>query len=266
MLAGSADELQWVCLPHPRLRQYERLELWWSSANEFRFQLRAPSGEASAWVDESAPVANGRVAGGVPFRLQLVRRHPDNGDSQLIIQIGDGITPISRKKWTLEIAAGAVPEAGEIHAWFERGSLESGFVNHVSEEMTLSIPGTAYNVITVGAVDAALPIKVGSFSSYGPTRDGRNKPDVSAPGVCVEAARGGTADQSRQDSGTSMAAPHVTGAIALLLSKVAQSGRSVPTSTQIASALRQKTSNYSARWDRGQGYGVVDVAALLAAF
>jgi hypothetical protein len=51
----------------------------------------------------------------------------------------------------------------------------------------------------------------------------------------------------------------------LLLSKTAKSGK-VPSGNQIASALRQKTQNYNGRWDRGQGYGVIDVAALLAAF
>ena len=53
--------------------------------------------------------------------------------------------------------------------------------------------------------------------------------------------------------------------VALLLSRTAKAGK-VPSGNQIASALRQKTQNYNGRWDRGQGYGVIDVAALLAAF
>jgi endonuclease G len=266
LLAGGAEELRWACLPDPFLF-HQRLELWWTSANQFRFRMRGPSGGASAWVDEAAPNASGIVAGSAPFRLQLVKRHVDNGDSQLTIEIGDGVALVPPGKWALDIVSGTVPEAGDIHAWIERGgSIPSGFLNHASEEMTLSIPGTADSVITVGAVEAAMPVMVGDFSSYGPTRDGRPKPDVAAPGVHVEAAKGGTADQILAMDGTSMAAPHVTGAIALLLSKVARSGRTCPTSTQIASALRQKTINYSARWDRGLGFGVVDVAALLAAF
>ena len=64
--------------------------------------------------------------------------------------------------------------------------------------------------------------------------------------------------------GTSMAAAHVTGTIALVLSSAANSGRPVPTSNQVVAALRQNTRNSSGRWDRGIGYGVVDVSKFLA--
>jgi endonuclease G len=132
--------------------------------------------------------------------------------------------------------------------------------------MTLSIPGTSQSVITVAAIDANKPIRVGTFSSYGPTRDNREKPDVAAPGVQVKAARRDSGQGVMTMDGTSMAAPHVTGAIALLLSKTARAGGPIPTATQIGAVLRQKTLNYSSRWDRGQGYGVLDVAGLLDAF
>jgi subtilisin family serine protease len=112
-----------------------------------------------------------------------------------------------------------VPEGGELHAWIERTQgVPSSFLNHGSEEMTLSIPGTASSVIAVGAVDASRPIQVGPFSSYGPTRDGQKKPLVCAPGVNVHAAEGGTDDAVFPDSGTSMAAPHVSGLLAAFLS------------------------------------------------
>jgi hypothetical protein len=62
-----------------------------------------------------------------------------------------------------------------------------------------------------------------------------------------------------------MAAPHVTGAIALVLSRARKAGKPIPTATQIAAVLTQKTANY-APWNKDQGFGVIDVAALLAAF
>jgi endonuclease G len=250
----------------PNAQGNERLELWWSSGDELSFRLQGPGNDWTPRVSVTAPKQTG-ILSGAPFVLQLTRRHIDNGDSQLAIEIGDNVSKAPPGIWQLEIVGEQVPEGGEIHAWIERGlGAPSSFTKHMNEEMTLSIPGTAKTVITVGAVDAAVPIETGSFSSYGPTRDGRNKPDVAAPGVQVRAAQGGTSTGSIPMDGTSMAAPHVTGAVALLLSRAAKTQQPIPTATQTASALRRKTRNYNSRWDPGQGYGVLDVKALLAAF
>jgi endonuclease G len=244
----------------------ERIELWWSSADEIEFRLRDPFENWSSWVGTASPQCKGTFPKGGPFHLVFTKRHIDNGDSLLLIDLGNRTGAAGLGDWLLEIRSAAVQEGGVIHCWIERSQgVPSSFLNHGDEEMTLSIPGTASSVIAVGAVKASKPIHVGPFSSYGPTRDGQKKPVVCAPGVNVSAAQGGSEEDVFEESGTSMAAPHVTGAIALLLSRTAKSGR-IPGGNQIASALRQKTQNYSGHWDRGQGYGVIDVTALLAAF
>jgi endonuclease G len=264
MPPDSLEQLSWRRVQ--RANYAERIELWWSSADEIEFRLRDPFANWSDWVGTAAPECGGTFPNGGPFQLVFTKRHIDNGDSLLLIELGHATAAAALGDWLLEMRSGAIREGGEVHCWIERGrGLPTSFLNHGSEEMTLSIPGTAQSVIAVGAVDACKPIRVGDFSSYGPTRDGQKKPVVCAPGVNVHAAEGGTQQGAFPESGTSMAAPHVAGAIALLLSRAAKAGR-IPGGNQIASALRQKTQNYNGRWDRGQGYGVIDVSALLAAF
>jgi subtilisin family serine protease len=101
---------------------------------------------------------------------------------------------------------------------------------------TINDPGNAELAITVGAThrDAPHTYGVSYFSSKGPTGDGRLKPDLVAPGERItscgagkrlEKAKkdAGQADGTGaayyvEDSGTSMAAPHVSGAVAAFLS------------------------------------------------
>jgi serine protease AprX len=92
---------------------------------------------------------------------------------------------------------------------------------------TIADPGNAALAITVGSTHRDMPHSYGIsyYSGKGPTSDGRMKPDLVAPGerivscdlVDEESAKKNVAP-FRVDSGTSMAAPHVSGAVAAFLS------------------------------------------------
>lgn len=113
------------------------------------------------------------------------------------------------------------------------------------------------SLIAVGAVDlAGTPA---GFSSYGPSADGRTKPDVCARGVSnpVVAATSNPAAYSAI-SGTSFSAPIVSGAAACLMQ-----ARPEWTPRDVARALRATASHPSAPDDRC-GYGVIDALAALA--
>ncbi len=263
----TGEVLRWTRQPQAVPWQFDRVELWWSAANALKFRLGSPAGAWSDWVSDATPDVSGTLKPGGVFSLQLTKRHIDNGDSQLRIELGDASGGVMPGTWTLEIVAEDVKTSGIVHAWIGRGGgTPSAFEDFISQDVTLTIPATSQSVITVGAVEASTEAFLGAFSSRGPTRDGRDKPDVVAPGVDVQAARGGSRNEWKADSGTSMAAPHVAGAVALVLSRAVECGRPWPVANQIRAALTQKTRNYNGHFDPGQGYGIVDVAALLAAF
>jgi len=106
-----------------------------------------------------------------------------------------------------------------------RGAVAAGL------QLSINDPGNADRAITVGSTHRDMPhvYGVSYFSSKGPTGDGRPKPDLVAPGEkIISCGAGSTLDAARlatqtdalyvEDSGTSMAAPHVSGAIAAFLS------------------------------------------------
>jgi serine protease AprX len=113
------------------------------------------------------------------------------------------------------------------------GTTLTEFRGNVSTGLPFSIndPGNAELAITVGSTHRDMPHTYGVsyFSSKGPTGDGRIKPDLVAPGEKIiscaagkkradaEADSGLRGDYT-EDSGTSMAAPHVAGVIAAFLS------------------------------------------------
>jgi subtilisin family serine protease len=95
--------------------------------------------------------------------------------------------------------------------------------NEINNYMSIGDPANLDECIAVGSVNADKPhlYGVSSFSSRGPTADGRAKPDVIAPGERISSCNSrfrGDDDMYYQESGTSMAAPHVSGLLAAFLS------------------------------------------------
>ncbi|MBN1509460.1 MAG: S8 family serine peptidase [Sedimentisphaerales bacterium] len=90
---------------------------------------------------------------------------------------------------------------------------------------TICGPGVAKNIMTVGAVSDAVKdgarslvdANMASFSSWGPTNDGRIKPDIVSNGIDLYSADSDADDSYATHSGTSMASPSAAGSAALLV-------------------------------------------------
>lgn len=174
------------------------------------------------------------------------------GDRQVYIDISWALANAGNGTWTftfIPVALGAAN--GEVDLWrVSAVGVTCNFVigNQPTEEIISAI-ATSPNSIAAGAwvsrqswtdcgsnsVGFGQPVagNIASFSSQGPTRDGRIKPDVAGPGTAIISARTGdlvgsctpTGDadvaglKHTANQGTSMSAPHVTGAVALLFQK-----------------------------------------------
>lgn len=248
------------------------VELWFRASDRFKFRLRHPGGQVTEWVTWSNPTTSGRFPDGNSYGMDFVRYHRDNGDSRLLVTLRPGLaSSIAAGTWSLEIESGLVKTGGEIHAWLERrNDRPIAFSSHVSEGITLSIPGTSHAVICVGSVSSSIPYRLAHYSSYGPTRDDRPKPDIASPGHEIRGALSSSLCGVAISSGTSMAAAHATGSIALLMSHWEKQRFRVPNwgrlnAAQIRAALTQSTQNYTGQWHRGMGYGVLDADKLLSA-
>jgi serine protease AprX len=114
------------------------------------------------------------------------------------------------------------PVAQVINWVFERGVLpvicagNSGNVPKFADGGLLT-PSDAIGALTAGAVDS--DGSLASFSSHGPTTDGRIKPDLCAMGVANHVASCHSAESYTTGSGTSYSTPLIAGAAALLLEK-----------------------------------------------
>jgi subtilisin family serine protease len=138
---------------------------------------------------------------------------------------GCGDTPICkqlRKLWRQGVVV-VLAAGNEGYLELQQGDEAIG----VNADLSIGDPANLEEAIAVGSIHKSKPhlYGVSYFSSRGPTADGRCKPDVVAPGERILSCRAGANPAVRQKknlyvamSGTSMAAPHVSGILAAFLS------------------------------------------------
>ncbi|WP_238368215.1 S8 family serine peptidase [Mesobacterium pallidum] len=254
------------------VQRTDYFEGWFDARNDVAFRVIGPSGRATQQVTFESPDTAADLDG-ARVELSLTRSHRDNGDHRLALTIRQGAgqppTTGSSQTWALELEGRDIRSQDQrFHFWAERTGVRATRFLVPDESATLSIPGTARTVICVGASNAELPIRMNRSSSQGLTRSGEFKPDLAAPGHKVVSAMSGqpALDAVVAKTGTSMAAPHVTGALALVLSQRAKAGGRQLNAEQLKSGLVVTSRPVGATHHPLAGYGILDVAALLDHF
>ncbi len=252
--AGGSVDLVWN-IPSNDATSNE-LEIWYQGEDRFGVQVIAPNGETMVTVapgQTRALQSQGRVVLLAANRLS----DPNNQDNMIGIFLEAGL-PLGR--WTIRLQGNTVQD-GSFHAWIERDDAgQSSFPEPRDNSHTIGSISCGRETIVVGSYDAhksSLPLSF--FSSAGPTRDGRQKPEVAAPGHDVLAAHSRTKTRTVRKSGTSMASPAVTGVVALLLSEARARGRSM-NSAQIRDSVittARRNPPAGAQWDPRFGFGRV---------
>ncbi|MDB4920821.1 S8 family serine peptidase [Mucilaginibacter sp.] len=132
----------------------------------------------------------------------------------------------------------------------------------------IATTGNAKNVLTVGAVNplpngaaSSKDITIAYFSSYGPTDDGRIKPDIVGDGLDVLSTGSGSKTSYLTLSGTSMAAPNITGSLYLLQEYYTQknSGKFMRAATLKGLACHTAFDAGNAGPDYIYGWGLLDM-------
>ena len=216
--ASAATTLRWEI--QPRDETLNRMEVWYDRSEELELFLVSPRGVSLGPYSlrtATTILRSGRPAGRVIHRAD----DPNNHLNHLVLRFETRMEP---GVWGVALRPSG-GNAVHIHAWIESDDgTSSAFLDVRPSDTAHTIGSLACGQLSI-AVSSYDPDdaqkKIAGLTAEGPTRDDKQKPEVSAPGVNISAAKALDPFNSFvTTSGTSNAAPHVTGLIALLLDAV----------------------------------------------
>jgi subtilisin family serine protease len=251
------------------------MEIWYPSTQAVNVRLISPQDERSELVEPGERKSTD--FGPIAAVIDSERFTPLNGGARIYLQISPAEGRPLSGEWTVELYSTG-SDTVDFDAWIEKEAgvgfrsddpRQSKFDGqHLPAERrvtSLTVPATARRAITVGAVGRLSTGRPNLYarSGTGPTRDGRLKPDLVAPGIdiCSNAVQFGRHVCTQvQNTGTSMAAPHVSGVVALMFQLNGEL-----TSDQVKQILVSSAENRSGRtgFDPQWGFGVLNASGAL---
>lgn len=274
ILDDTSNYLSWKSIGNNHKK--DTIEFWFKSCNLMQFRLINPQNEPSIWILPCKVAQFYQFKTGDSCQFSYVRypKINENSSKFTIVITSDTDSVIEKGDWKVEIQSISTEDPNNIiNAWIQYANWnqvndrEIQFIDS-SDKITLTIPGTAKSIISVASVSSCEPFNITSYSSFGPTRDGRCQPILAAPGENVMAAIANSSNQFSPCNGTSMAAPHITGIVALLLSKISNNcmlniHNPNYSAHEIQKWLRSQTRSNDEKWRNDIGYGVLDVQKLI---
>jgi subtilisin family serine protease len=274
---GASTTLVWVfgggLRGPPGLdRTPNALEVWYSSRDQLRVRVVDPSGAQSPDVDPGY-TDTVVLSSGDTVHIVSERFHTLNGLARIMVRVGHPGGTLTSGEWLVELTTLGPIVDGTFDAWIERDErkplrhyVDQSFFKNPDIAKTISPPGTIRRGVAVANYDhRASPPAMAKSSSHGPTADGRQKPEIAAPGTKIVSsnANGSTTGSFYvSKSGTSMSAPHVSGIVAQLFQYNRELTAAQIRAVLIASA-RQPGMGGPTAFDQQWGYGAVDAEQAL---
>ena len=216
-VANTSSRLSPAVIPFS-VSDYEsglNLQLWKSYSDEIEISMRHPNGTIIGPFQERLGTYRFTV-GMTELLVYYGKPSPYSTSQEIYLDFIPRGNYVDAGLWELTLTPRRIT-AGSYDLWLPGQSVigsGTGFL-YPTDDTTLTIPSTAAKVISVGAYNAAYN-SYAPFSGRGFTRmEHRIKPDLAAPGVNIISAAPGGGYTAK--SGTSMAAPFVTGSCALLM-------------------------------------------------
>ena len=192
------------------------VQLWKNYVDTFQSRLVAPSG-ASVVLTEQSIGAYRDVLDRTQLLWYFGEPAPYSVSQEIYLEMIPlpGNSYIQSGIWKFEFTPVDIVD-GRFDLWLPSGNAINPSTNFLvpSPDVTLTIPSTASNPITVAAYNSNTD-SFASFSGQGFTGLSLPKPDIAAPGVDITSTAPGGG--YTQNTGTSMATPFVTGSAALLM-------------------------------------------------